>query len=316
MGRPISDITSSLKYEGFVADAEEVLRNLRTVEREIEVANGTWYMTRIAPYRTSEDRIAGVVATFIDITARRKTEAELRESEAELRESETKFRTLSDTAPALIWFNDEEGNNRYVNQRYLEFTGKTAREVADKRWQLIIHPEDQEGLAAKYEAARREQGPFHHMARIRRHDGEWRWIESFGQPLFDTKKRYLGHVGVSPDITDRKEAEEAMRASEERFRTVADNVPQLIWTNTADGSADYFNRRWYEYSGLSYEESVGPGWQAMVHPDDGPSSVARWQQALAKGEVFDCRVPICGARTANTAGSSDATFRCGRTARS
>ena len=68
MGRPISDITSSLKYEGFIADAEQVLQDLHTIEREMQVADGTWFMTRIAPYRTSEDRIAGVVATFIDIT--------------------------------------------------------------------------------------------------------------------------------------------------------------------------------------------------------------------------------------------------------
>lgn len=64
-------------------------------------------------------------------------------------------------------------------------------------------------------------------------------------------------------------------------------IPQLIWTNEADGSASYFNRRWFEYSGLSYEESVGPGWQVMVHPDDAPASVSRWQRALAAGEVFD-----------------------------
>jgi PAS domain S-box-containing protein len=78
-----------------------------------------------------------------------------------------------------------------------------------------------------------------------------------------------------------------LRESEERFRTVADNVPQLIWTNDGNGRANYFNRRWYEYSGLSYEESAGPGWQAIVHPDDAPASIERWKTALAAGEVFD-----------------------------
>ena len=239
MGRPISDITSSLKYQGFVTDAEQVLRDLHTLEREIQVADGAWYMTRIAPYRTGEDRIAGVVATFVDISRRKIAEEEMRESEA-------KFRTLSDTAPALIWFNDEEGNNQYVNRQYLEFTGKTADDIGGKRWQLIIHPDDREALVAEYNAAKAEQRTFYFVTRIRRHDGEWRWIESFAQPLFDTNHRYIGHVGVSPDITARKEAEEAVRASEERFRTVADNVPALIWTNDATGNANYFNRRMYE----------------------------------------------------------------------
>ena len=90
--------------------------------------------------------------------------------------------------------------------------------------------------------------------------------------------------------------EEALRASEERFRTVADNVPHVIWTNTPDGKANYFNRRWYEYTGLSYEESVGPGWQNVVHPDDQLASVERWQKALAEAKVFDTEYRLRSAR--------------------
>jgi PAS domain S-box-containing protein len=282
LGRRISDITSRLRYDGFVHDLEQVLQGLHTIEREVLVGDGEkeWYLTRIAPYRTTEDRIAGVVATFINITPRRRAEDELRDSEA-------KFRTLSDTAPALIWFSDAEGNNQFVNQRYLDFTGKTAAEVSGTGWQLIIHPDDREELMAKYESAVRERHAYHHVTRARRADGQWRWIESFAQPLFDAAGNYLGHVGVSPDVTDRKRAEQAVHESEERFRTVADYVPQLIWTNDAQGKANYFNRRWYEYSGLSFQESEGAGWQAIVHPVDGPASVERWQRALEKGETFD-----------------------------
>ena len=99
MGRPISDITSSLKYEGFMADAEQVLRDLHTIEREVQVADGTWFMTRIAPYRTGEDRIAGVVATFVDISRRKKVEEELRASREEARKQARIFdATLSTIA--------------------------------------------------------------------------------------------------------------------------------------------------------------------------------------------------------------------------
>jgi PAS domain S-box-containing protein len=105
--------------------------------------------------------------------------------------------------------------------------------------------------------------------------------------LRDGAGQMIGAINCLHDVTHRKQAEEAVRASEERLRTVADNVPQVIWTNTGDGKADYFNRRWYEYSGLSYEDSAGPGWQAIVHPEDAPASVDRWRRALAKGEVFD-----------------------------
>lgn len=288
MGRPISDITSALKYEGFMTDAGQVLHDLHTVEREVQVSDGKWYLTRIAPYRTAEDRIAGVVATFIDITRRKNAEEALRHSEA-------KFRTLSDTAPALIWFNDANGNNQYVNQQYLDFSGKTAEEISGQRWQVIIHPEDRHEVVADFEAAVREQRAFHHVMRAQRYDGAWRWLETTAQPLFDAKGIYQGHVGVSPDVTDRKEAEEALRASEARVRTIADNVPQLIWTNDREGTANYFNQRWLDYTGLSPEESYGPGWQAVVHPEDERAAVRRWQQALARGEVFDAEYRLRGA---------------------
>ncbi|HEX8679981.1 MAG TPA: PAS domain S-box protein, partial [Chthoniobacterales bacterium] len=97
------------------------------------------------------------------------------------------------------------------------------------------------------------------------------------------------------DVSDRKATEQALAASEARFRSVADNVPQVIWTNAPAGEANYFNRRWYEYTGLSYEESAGPGWQKIVHPDDAVASIERWQEALGTGAIFDVEYRLRGA---------------------
>jgi two-component system CheB/CheR fusion protein len=121
---------------------------------------------------------------------------------------------------------------------------------------------------------------------ISTHDGD-RYFLARLVPYRSLEDRIEGIVLNFIDITQRKRAEEALRVSEARMRTLADAVPQVIWTNTADGMADYFNQRWYEYTGLSYEESAGPGWQAIVHPDDAPASVERWQHALRAGAVFD-----------------------------
>ncbi len=142
----------------------------------------------------------------IDITDR------LRAEQA-LRESEEKFRILSDTAPALIWFNDQNGACRYVNQRYLDFCGMKLDEIQGTGWHPILDPEQADDYLANYDAARRERRMFHHRVRIRRHDGAWRWIDSFAQPLFSPDGTYLGHVGVSPDITDLVEAEEELTRS-------------------------------------------------------------------------------------------------------
>jgi PAS domain S-box-containing protein len=94
-------------------------------------------------------------------------------------------------------------------------------------------------------------------------------------------------LGTDLDITERRQAERALKESEERLRTLADAVPQIIWTNDAFGVADYFNQRWFEYSGLSLEDSLVGGWQAIVHPEDGPASKERWLTAQAKGQIFE-----------------------------
>jgi PAS domain S-box-containing protein len=103
----------------------------------------------------------------------------------------------------------------------------------------------------------------------------------------DEAGQILGAINCIHDITHRKRAEELLRESEVRFRTVADNVPQVIWTNESGGKPNYFNRRWHEYTGLSPEESLGPGRQSVIHPEDAPETMARWEQALAKGKVFE-----------------------------
>jgi PAS domain S-box-containing protein len=79
----------------------------------------------------------------------------------------------------------------------------------------------------------------------------------------------------------------ALQISENKFRTLSDVLPQLIWTNDEKGDANYFNARWYEYSGLSYEKSYGLGWQVMVHPDDAETSISKWEESLAAGVMFD-----------------------------
>ena len=102
-------------------------------------------------------------------------------------------------------------------------------------------------------------------------------------------------VAMAIDITEPQHAEENLRDSEQRLRgseeslrRLIDAIPQIVWTNNVDGIASYFNRRWYEYTGLNYEQSAGPGWQAVIHPDDAPVSKERWQNALETGEVFEC----------------------------
>ena len=284
IGRPISDITHKLRYETLLADAELVLERLNVIEREADTEDARTFLARMSPYRTLEDRISGVVVTLIDVTKVKRVEAELRESEGRL------LRMVNVARVGVMTF-DAEGVILYANDALIEMLGYE-REEFERRtltWRDFTPPEHMAASNDIMEQLREtgRGGPYE--KEYFRKDGTRKWMMFVGADLGDGTM-----VKYAIDISDRKRAEEAERASEERVRTISDNVPQLIWTNDEEGSANYFNKRWFDYTGLSHEESYGLGWQAIVHPEDAPESVERWQRALAKGEVFDAEYRLRG----------------------
>ena len=96
------------------------------------------------------------------------------------------------------------------------------------------------------------------------------------------------------DITERKRAEEALRGSEERFRTMANAIPQLAWIAKPDGYIDWYNQRWYEYTGTTPEQMEGWGWQSVHDPQQLPEVLERWKRSIATGEPFDMVFPLRG----------------------
>ena len=97
------------------------------------------------------------------------------------------------------------------------------------------------------------------------------------------------------DITDRKQSEEALRQSEERFRAMADAMPQLAWVANPDGWIHWYNRGWYEYTGTTLEQMDGWGWQSVHDPEALPKILEQWKASLATGEPFEMVFPLRGA---------------------
>ena len=156
--------------------------------------------------------------TILDLSDRKR-------AEEALRESEERFRTMADSCPTIILVTDAEGGNRFVNRAYCEYFGVTDDQVEGDKWQPLLHPEDAPGYVGALARAVRERAPFQAQARARRADGAWRWIASYAEPRFSPNGEFLGHTGTCTDITDRRQAEEALRESESRLRTLSDNLP-------------------------------------------------------------------------------------------
>jgi PAS domain S-box-containing protein len=140
---------------------------------------------------------------------------EQRQWEESLRESEERFRIMADSCPTIIWVTDAAGNTRLTNRVCSEFFGATFEQGDDHQSRLLIHPDDHAMYVEQFLLAVRERAPFRAEARVRRSDGEWRWIDSRAEPRLSLSGEFLGHVGISPDITDRKQSEEALQRAKE-----------------------------------------------------------------------------------------------------
>jgi len=135
-------------------------------------------------------------------------EQRVEERTAELRESEERFRTMADGLPLMVWVHDANGQQQFVNRTFREFFGVSEAETRGGQWKVLLHPDDADAYTNAFLACLRDQQPFHALARVRRADGTWRWVESWGRPRVTDTGEFLGFVGTSADITERKQAEE------------------------------------------------------------------------------------------------------------
>jgi PAS domain S-box-containing protein len=134
------------------------------------------------------------------------------------RESEERFRVMADSTPVMIKSAGVDGELDFVNKAFLEFTGCRMDETLGIGWAENIHPEDLQGCFEFRTTAFCERRLFQHEYRLRRHDGEYRWIVDTDVPRFDTDGKFIGYVGSNVDITDRKRAEELDTRVHERTR--------------------------------------------------------------------------------------------------
>ena len=233
-----------------------------------------WIRTLGQSTFTREGGIMETVGVSMDITEQKQTEEALATSER-------RFRTLADHAPILIGITDMAGALVYVNKAWLDFTGLTLEAALGTGWIRAMHPDDLPGLMAARAPARERGEPYPMEFRLRRGDGEFRWMMGTGAPYKGDQGETLGYIGTVIDVTETKRVEEALRESEERFRDLADSAPVMIAVVDAQGAPTYLNKLYYEYTGLTPEEALGPSRPDIVHPDDAESVRAATVKAFS-----------------------------------
>jgi len=220
-------------------------------------------------------QVVGASVVARDIRARK-------HAEDALRESEERFRIMADTSPTLIWVTGPRGNVQFVNRQFREFFGFSADET-EFRVERLVHPDDAAAYIRSVRRALRSRTAQVGEIRLRRADGQYRWVLSHAEPRFDKAGRFLGHVGISTDITERVQAEADVRNSEEMFRQFASNVHEVFWVmNTSPAEVAYINPAYEKVWGRSCESlRENPNsWIDALIPEDRPVGIARFEKQL------------------------------------
>ena len=284
VGRPISNLANRLDYPQLAEDASAVLEKLAPIEREVRFGE-RWLLARLRPYRSGEDRISGVVLTFVDISERRRV------SEA-LRESEALFRTIVTQAAAGVAHTDLDGRITLVNARFGRIAGRVPAELVGTSVLALVHPDDR---AKNEEAFRRmaEDGtPFEMEKRYLRGDGSVVWVNASVNAVFDADGRPSGAVAIVLDVGDRRRTEQALRESEERLRLIVENAREYAivtldlkrritgWNSGAEGLTGYLA-----------DEVMGESADVLFVEEDRVAGVPQREatQALDEGRAADER---------------------------
>lgn len=117
------------------------------------------------------------------------------EHEAHVHDDLVRFQAMANELPVVLWVQDEQGNQQWVNDTFCSYFGVTRAEMQADRWRMLVHPDDGPGYVDAYQEALRTQRPFHASTRVRDHQGRWRWLESWGRARFDRDGRFIGHLG-------------------------------------------------------------------------------------------------------------------------
>jgi PAS domain S-box-containing protein len=269
---------SNAELEREMIERKRAERDVRRVNEELE--------SRVAE-RTRQLEAANR-SLLQEIQVRHRTEQELRDSEA-------RVRGMLNAAPSAVIMINTEGRIIDWNVRAETVFGWTRTEALDRELAETVIPPHHRGAHRKglahYLAT--GEGPalnrLIEMTALRRDGGEFPVELSISALRTGDVATFCGFV---TDITERKRAEVALQESQERFRTLAESLPHLVWTCAPDGQCDYLSRQWVEYTGIPEAEQLGYGWANQLHPEDRDRAQSEWQKATVQGAPFDIEFRI------------------------
>jgi two-component system, LuxR family, sensor kinase FixL len=223
-----------------------------------------------------------------DMFAAAEVGQKLNRSEASLYESEARFRTMANAAPVMIWMSGVDRLCTFFNNPWLEFTGRSMEQELGNGWADGVHADDLQKCFKTYTEAFDARQPFVMQYRLRRNDGEYRWVSDQGVSRYDAQGEFAGYIGSCVDVTELVNKDVALRESEERMRLAAEAVNLGIWEWDLDKDEIWaMNSReallgWPASGKIGFEDFI-----SRVHPDDRDRIRQLVDDTIHKGQDFD-----------------------------
>ncbi len=229
-------------------------------------------------------RMTGVI---FDITDRQTALLESQQTAQALRESERRYRALVEATAKIAWTMAADGTCQQEHPNWEAFTGQSYDEYAGYGWLAAIHPDDRLYTQQLWSAALINLNLFEIEQRLRRYDGEYRYMSVRAVPILRSNGVVQEWVGIHTDITERKQSEHALQYSQNRYRTLIDATAQIVWSTAANGHFVVEQPTWSAFTGQSFEEYRDWGWSAAFHPADRARIDELWLASVTNLTTFE-----------------------------
>lgn len=218
---------------------------------------------------------------------------------ASLLESQHLFRSMADTAPVLVWMAGADRLCEFLNKAWLDFTGRSLEEGLGNGWIESVHPDDRQRCQAIFDSHFDARQPFEIEYRLRRHDGQYRWVLARGLARYAANGEFVGYIGSAVDVTDFAEQEAALRESEKRYREVVDSQSEFVCRCLPDTRLTFANDAYCRFTGRKRESLLGTKLLALL-PNSAHDAIRQSLTKAAQGESssWECDVPLADGRSA------------------
>ncbi|WP_141734109.1 PAS domain S-box protein [Oligoflexus tunisiensis] len=237
-----------------------------------------WLEVMGSPVRDDKGQLQRFVGVARDITDRKLAQLD--------------FQRSVDVSPAILWITEKDGVCTYLSQKWYDLTGQMRSEALGFGWLQAVHEEDRDHTRQAFLTANGNRKSFYAEYRLRTRSGDYRWAVDAGNPRYDSDGNFLGFAGTMYDIHDRKLAQAQLEETAQLFKVLANSIPQMAWMARPTGEMSWYNDRWFTYTGMKPEEITTQAWRNCHHPDHMERVVKKFQQCLARGEIWEDTFPL------------------------